>query len=49
MKFAYNCSVYRATKISPFEIVYSFNPCVPIDIVPIPIHERTSMDGIRKA
>jgi hypothetical protein len=29
--------------------VYGFNPCVPIDLVHIPIDERTSMDGIRKA
>jgi len=36
------------TKFSPFEVVYGFNPCVPIDLVHIPIDERTSMDGIRK-
>jgi hypothetical protein len=29
--------------------VYDFNPCVPIDLVPIPIDERTSIDGIKKA
>jgi len=49
VEFAYNRSVHRATKFSPFEVVYGFNPCVPIDLVPIPIDERTSMDGIRKA
>jgi hypothetical protein len=27
-------------KFSPFEVVYDFNPCVPIDLVPIPIDER---------
>ncbi|KAL3575156.1 hypothetical protein D5086_023257 [Populus alba] len=42
-------SVHGATKFSPFEVVYGFNPCVPIDLVHIPIDERTSMDGIRKA
>jgi ribosomal protein L21E len=41
--------VYGATKFSPFEVVYDFNPCVPIDLVHIPIDERTSVDGIRKA
>jgi len=46
VEFAYNRS---ATKFLPFEVVYGFNPCVPIDLVPIPIDERTSMDGIKKA
>jgi hypothetical protein len=49
VEFAYNRSVNRAIKFSPFEIVYGFNPCVPIDLVHIPIDKRTSMDGIRKA
>jgi hypothetical protein len=49
VEFVYNRSVYGATKFSLFEVVYGFNPCVPIDLVPIPIDERTSMDGIRKA
>jgi len=49
MEFAYNRSVYGATTFSLFEVVYDFDPCVPIDLVPIPIDERTSMDGIRKA
>jgi hypothetical protein len=49
VEFAYNRSVHRATKFSPFEVVYGFNPCVPIDLVHIPIDERTSMNGIRKA
>ncbi|KAL3575157.1 hypothetical protein D5086_023258 [Populus alba] len=41
--------VHGATKFSPLRFVYGFNPCVPIDLVHIPIDERTSMDGIRKA
>ena len=49
VEFAYNRSVHGATKFSPFEIVYGFNPFVPIDLVPIPINERTSMDGVKKA
>jgi len=49
MEFAYNRSMHGATKFSPFEVVYGFNPCVPIDLVHIPIDERISMDGIRKA
>jgi len=45
VEFAFNHSVRGATKFSPF----GFNPCVPIDHVHIPIDERTSKDGIRKA
>jgi hypothetical protein len=44
VEFAYNRSVNGATKFSPFEVVYGFNPCVLIDLVHIPIDERTSMD-----
>jgi hypothetical protein len=49
VEFAYNHSVHGAAKFLPFEVVYGFNPCVPIDLVHIPIDEITSMDGIRKA
>jgi hypothetical protein len=44
VEFAYNHSVHEATKFSPFEVVYGFNPCVLIDLVHIPIDE--TMDGI---
>ncbi|KAH9792634.1 hypothetical protein KPL71_004206 [Citrus sinensis] len=33
-----------ATKFSPFEIVYGFNPLTPLDLLPLPIDERASMD-----
>jgi len=49
VEFAHNRSVHEATKFSPFEVMYGFNPCVPIDLVPIPIDERTSMNGVKKA
>lgn len=49
VEFAYNRTVHSATNFSPFEIVYGFNPLSPLDLVPIPIEERTSLDGKRKA
>ncbi|KAH9734668.1 hypothetical protein KPL71_017451 [Citrus sinensis] len=38
-----------ATKFSPFEIVYGFNPLTPLDLLPLPIDERASMDGKKKS
>jgi hypothetical protein len=32
IKFAYNRSVHSTTKVSPFEVVYGFNPRAPIDL-----------------
>ena len=43
-EFAYNRATQRATKRSPFEVVYGFNPNTTLDILPLPLHERTNMD-----
>lgn len=34
IEFAYNRSVYSTTKVSPFRVVYGFNPRAPIDLLP---------------
>jgi hypothetical protein len=34
---------------SPFEIVYSFNPLTPLDLIPLPVDERVSLDDNKKA
>lgn len=49
VKFASNKSVHSNTKYSTFEIVYSFNPLTPMDLLPLPISEKTSLDSKRKA
>jgi hypothetical protein len=41
--------VHSTTKFSPFEIVYGFNPLTPMDLIHLPIDERVSLDGNRKA
>ena len=49
IEFAYNRSVHSTTEFSPFEIVYGFNPLTPMDFILVPIDERVSLDGNRKA
>jgi hypothetical protein len=40
IKFAYNRSVHSTMKVSPFRVVYGFNPRAPIDLLPLPPSER---------
>ncbi|KAG7564135.1 Reverse transcriptase domain [Arabidopsis suecica] len=49
IEFAYNHAVHSASKFSPFQIVYGFNPTSPLDLMPLPLSVRTSLDGKRKA
>ena len=49
IEFVYNKSVHSTTNISPFEIVYGFNPLIPLDLLSLPVNERGSLDGQRKA
>jgi hypothetical protein len=48
-EFAYNRSTHSATKFSPFEIVYGFNPLSPLDLTSLPVSERVNLDGKKKA
>ena len=36
VKFAYNRVLHRTTNLSPFEVVYGFNPLTSLDIRPFP-------------
>jgi len=49
IEFAYNRSVHSTTEFSPFEIVYGFNPLTSMDLIPLPVDERVSLDGNCKA
>jgi transposase InsO family protein len=48
IEFAYNRSVHSTTDFSPFEIVYGFNLLTPLDLLPLLVNERTSLDGQKK-
>ena len=48
IEFVYNCSVHSTTNYSPFEIVYGFNILTSLDLIPLPMNERVSLDGTQK-
>ncbi|KAL4386359.1 hypothetical protein GQ457_09G017630 [Hibiscus cannabinus] len=49
VEFAYNHVVHSATKMSPFEVVYGFNPITPLDLLPLPREQVMNSDGQSKA
>ena len=49
VEFAYNRATHSTTKVSPFQVVYGFNPCAPIDILPLPTSERIHSDAKGRA
>ena len=48
IEFAYNRTMHTTT-YSPFEVVYGFNPTTPLDLMPLSVNERDSLDGKKKA
>jgi len=49
VEFAYNRAVHSTTKVSPFQVVYGFNPRAPIDLLPLPTSERVHHDAKKRA
>ena len=49
VEFAYNRAVHSTTNLCPFEIVYGFKPIPPIDLLPLPLQERTNMEASKRA
>jgi hypothetical protein len=45
VEFAYNRAEHSTTKVSPFQVVYGFNPHAPIDLLPLPTTERIHSDA----
>ena len=48
VELAYNHIVHSATKFSPFEIVYGFNPLTPLDLSLLPISKHVNLMAKRK-
>ena len=49
VEFAYNRAEHSTTKVSPFQVVYGFNPRASIDLLPLPTTERTHNDARERA
>ena len=49
IEFAYNRSVHSTTKLSPFQVVYGFNPRAPIDLISLPFEEPLHLDASQRA
>ncbi|KAL4320161.1 hypothetical protein GQ457_18G009710 [Hibiscus cannabinus] len=49
VEFAYNNAVHSATNMSPFEVVYGYNPTTPLDMLPLPFEQVMNRDGQSKA
>jgi hypothetical protein len=45
MEFAYNRSVHFTMKVSPFQVVYDFNPRAPIDLLHLSPSKMTCFDA----
>ena len=49
VEFAYNRAVHSTTQLCPFEVVYGFKPITPLDLLPLPLHERVNMEASKRA
>jgi hypothetical protein len=49
IEFAYNRYVYSTTKVSPCQVVYSFNPRAPIDLLPLPPSKTSCFDASQQS
>ena len=49
IEFAYNHARHSATELSPFEVVYGFQPETPLDLCELPNSMFCSRDGATKA
>jgi translation initiation factor IF-1 len=48
-EFANNRSIHSTTKLSPFMVVYGFNPRGPIVLLPLPTFEIVNLDATQRS
>ena len=36
-------------QLCPFEVVYGFKPITPLDLLPLPLHQRANMEASKRA
>ncbi|XP_062188886.1 uncharacterized protein LOC133892188 [Phragmites australis] len=41
--------VHSTTNMCPFEVVYGFKPLAPVDLLPLPLQERSNMEASKRA
>jgi hypothetical protein len=41
--------VHSTTQLCPFEVVHGLKPITPIDLFPLPLHERVNMEASKRA
>jgi hypothetical protein len=49
IEFAYCRSIHSTTKLSLFMVVYGFNPCAPIDLLPLSPFELVNLDATQRS
>jgi hypothetical protein len=49
IEFAYNRSIHSTMKVSPFQVVYGFNPRALIDLLPLPPLETSCFDASQRS
>jgi hypothetical protein len=49
VEFVYNRAAHSITKFSLFQLVYGFNPCAPINLIPLPPSAFVNLDDSQRA
>jgi hypothetical protein len=49
IEFAYNRSIHSIIKLSPFMVVYGFNPRAPIDLLHLPPSKIVNLDVTQRS